>query len=69
MENRIKNLTQTKNVTRKLASILKIYPNRLGVAIWVMIRFFDSIRCELNEFGFEKIDSFNKWVNLIRFAN
>ena len=32
----------------------------LGVAIWVRIRLFDSIRNELNGFGFEKIDSFNK---------
>ena len=30
---------------------------------------FDLIQCELNGFGFEKIDLFNKCVNSIRFAN
>ncbi|ESR58033.1 hypothetical protein CICLE_v10023289mg [Citrus x clementina] len=39
----------------------------LGVATWIKIRFFDLIRCELNEFGFEKIDSFNN-RQVLRFA-
>ena len=40
-------------------SIIYIY---IWVSIWVRIHLFDSIRCELNGFGFEKIDSFNKLV-------